>query len=150
MSDDNKEGAGVPVAYVVRDAEGGSLHDFTDYYNADQFWIRNRSRMLKPQFLFCYDAPAAAMPAAPSDAAMARLRWAEHVFSTVMPAVCSFELDSFKSALRDIRQAISILQTMRPQAPIKGAHGTCRHCGGRLGKERDGSRSCLECNRSAS
>lgn len=45
------------LAFVVRDAEGGSLHDFTDYYNADQFWIRNRSRMLKPQFLFCYDTP---------------------------------------------------------------------------------------------
>lgn len=47
---------------------------------------------------------------------MAKLRWAEHVFSTVMPAVRSFELDSFKSALHDVRQAISILQTMQPQA----------------------------------
>jgi transcription elongation factor Elf1 len=46
-----------PVAFVVRDTEGGSMRDFDTYYDADQYLIQNRGRMLKPQFLFCYEAP---------------------------------------------------------------------------------------------
>lgn len=152
MSDDNKEGAGVPVAYVVRDAEGGSLHDFTDYYNADQFWIRNRSRMLKPQFLFCYDAPAAAMPAAPSDAVkklgrrLAELldedHWAEcepllfDIETAPRALVAKWRhaaehlglegLASLSDCADELEAALS--QTMQPQAAPSDAVRPCEYC----------------------
>lgn len=52
-----------PAAIVVRDAEGGSWSEFDNEYDADEFYIRNRGRLIKPQVLFCYEAPLATPPA---------------------------------------------------------------------------------------
>jgi hypothetical protein len=74
-----QDAAPEPTAFVVRDVDTGMLRDFTNYHSADQFMTTYSSRMLKPQFLFCYETPQAKPGTAPVPAGVqgdaARWRW---------------------------------------------------------------------------
>ena len=48
------------------------------------------------------------------DVAMAKLRWAAHVFETVRPSIASVELDSYKRALADLRSALYSINSVTP------------------------------------
>ena len=57
------------------------------------------------------------------EVAMAKLRWAAHVFETALPSVASVELDSYKRALNDLRSALYSMNYETPNGLLSRQGG---------------------------